>query len=131
SRNSCPMCGKSVIPSTSAEDPATDEARATPEFYMLADGARLEYDDVVAGSREFLPDLVVFAADWTDVRITPLDPNHAIASFQFRDSIVTSTGELIQTQGPTTLVWEKRDGEWRAVYADADHYPVDPGPADQ
>jgi len=97
-----------------------------PEFYMLADGARLEYDDVVEGSRGFLPNLEVFATDWTDVRITPLGPNHAVSSFLFRDSIVTSAGELIQARGPTTFIWEKRNGEWRALYADADHYPLDP-----
>ncbi len=150
-----------VAACTTAEDPATDEARAMllssvynevkaevevalwafhaadtsrnaeavvqllwPEFYMMADGSVLEYDEVVAGSREFLPGLQVFDTDWTHVRITPLDPNHAITSFQFRDSIVTASGELIQSQGPTTFVWEQRDGEWRALYADADHYPI-------
>jgi len=97
-----------------------------PEYYMFVDGARIGYDEVVRGAREFLPSLELFHTDWTDVRITPLGPDAAVASFQFRDSIITMTGELIQSRGPTTFVWHRRDGEWRLVYGDADHYALDP-----
>jgi len=95
-----------------------------PEFEMLVDGNRVSYDDAAAGSREFMPSLEIFATDWSDLRITPLGPDHAVASFRFRDSIVTKTGNLIQAQGPTTFVWERRHGEWRILFADADHYPL-------
>ena len=95
-----------------------------PEFQMLVDGNRLGYDEAAAGAREFMPSLELFATDWTDVRVTPLGSDHADASFQFRDSIVTKTGTLIQAQGPTTFVWERRNGEWRILFADADHYPL-------
>lgn len=91
---------------------------------MLVDGNRVSYDDAVTGSREFMPSLEIFATDWSDLRITPLGPDHAVASFQFRDSIVTKTGTLTQAHGPTTFVWERRHGEWRILFADADHYPV-------
>lgn len=97
-----------------------------PGYYMFVDGARIGYDEVVRGAREFLPSLELFHTDWTDVRITPLGPDAAVASFQFRDSIITMTGELIQSRGPTTFVWHRRDGEWRLVYGDADHYALDP-----
>ena len=97
-----------------------------PEYYMLADGQRTGYEDVARGSRDFMAGLDLFATEWTDLRITPLGPDAAVASFQFRDSIITKSGELIRSQGPTTFVWERRAGEWRLVYADADHYPIDP-----
>ena len=81
-----------------------------PEFEMLADGNRVGYQEAVAGSRGFMSGLEVFATDWTDVRIIPLGPDHAVASFQFRDSILTKTGDLIQAEGPTTFVFEQSDG---------------------
>jgi hypothetical protein len=96
-----------------------------PEFYMFVDGARTDYEAVSAGSREFLPSLQTFATEWSDLRITPLGPDHAVSSFVFLDSIVTRTGDLIRSQGPTTFVWERRHGEWRILYADADHYPIE------
>lgn len=95
-----------------------------PEYQMLVDGARLGYDEVAAGSRAFMASLTYFGTEWSDVRVIPLSDTHAISSFLFRDSIVTSTGELIQSQGPTTLVWERRGEEWRMLFGDADHYGI-------
>jgi len=92
----------------------------------LADGARLGHAQAVAGSREFMSGLVLFHTEWTDLQVTPLGPETAIASFVFRDSIVTRAGALIRARGPTTLVWQRRGGEWRVLFADADHYPIDP-----
>ena len=63
---------------------------------------------------------------WTDLEITPVGSNAAVSSFLFRDSIVTREGELIRNRGPTTLVWQRRGGEWRVLRADADHYPLAP-----
>ena len=97
-----------------------------PEYDMLVDGVRVGYDEVVEGSRSFMPSLELFHTDWTDLRITPLGADAAVASFQFRDSIVTKTGELIRSQGPTTFVWQRRNGEWRLLHGDSDHYPIDP-----
>ena len=113
-----------------AADTAMDAAGVIgllwPDYYMLGDGQRVGFEDVVLGSRELMASLELFATEWTDLRITPLGPDAAVASFQFRDSIITKSGELIRAQGPTTFVWERRAGEWRLVYADADHYPIDP-----
>ena len=97
-----------------------------PEYYMFVDGARLGYEEAAQGARGFMPTLELFHTDWTDLRITPLGPNSAVASFQFRDSIITLAGELMQSRGPTTFVWQRRDGEWRLLFGDADHYPIDP-----
>jgi len=97
-----------------------------PEYTMLADGERLEYNDVVAGSQTFMAGLASFSTDWSDLRITPLNLDHAVSSFLFRDSIVTTAGELIQSRGPTTFVWQRRDGEWRVLYGDSDHYTIEP-----
>jgi hypothetical protein len=97
-----------------------------PDFSMLADGNRVSYDDAVGGSRQFMASLELFATEWTDLRITPIGADAAVASFQFRDSIITSAGDLIQKRGPTSFVWQRRDGEWRVLFADADHYPIEP-----
>jgi ketosteroid isomerase-like protein len=95
-----------------------------PDFTMLADGARVEHAEVVAGSREFMAGLELFDTEWTDVRVLALAPDVAVSSFLFRDSIVTATGELIRSRGPTTLVWVRREGTWRVLLGDADHYPL-------
>jgi ketosteroid isomerase-like protein len=97
-----------------------------PDYTMFVDGTRIGYDDVVAGSRDFMASLELFHTDWTDLEITVLGPDAAVASFLFRDSIVTSAGDLIQARGPTSFVWQRRGGEWRLLFGDADHYPIDP-----
>ena len=95
-----------------------------PDFQMLGDGSRLSYEEVTDGSRDFMASLRLFHTEWTDLRIRPLTGDLAIASFVFRDSIITRSGDLIQSRGPTTFVWEQRAGQWRVLYADADHYPI-------
>jgi ketosteroid isomerase-like protein len=97
-----------------------------PDYTMFVDGARLGYDDVAAASRTFMATVTRFDTKWTDLRITPLGRDAAVASFQFRDSIVTQSGDLRRSQGTTTFVWQRRGGEWRLVFADADHRPVAP-----
>ena len=96
-----------------------------PEFTMLADGTRLSYVDVATGSREFMGSLESFHTEWSDLEIVPLGVDAAVSSFTFRDSIVTRAGELIRSRGPTTLVWQRRGGEWKVLFGDADHYPLD------
>ena len=96
-----------------------------PDYSMLVDGSRLSYDDVAAGSRAFMPSLAVFHTEWSDVRVSALSPTLALTSFQFRDSILTLTGDLTMSRGPTTFVWEQRGGEWRVLFGDADHYPIE------
>ena len=97
-----------------------------PDYSMLVDGARLGYDQVVAGSRDFLTSIALFHTQWSDLQVTPLSQDAAVASFQFRDSIITKAGQLIRHRGTTTFVWQRRDGEWRLLFADADHHPVAP-----
>ena len=97
-----------------------------PDYTMLVDGVRVSYEDVARGSREFMASLDLFHTEWTDLQIRPLGPDAAIASFQFRDSIVTAAGDIIRSRGPTILVWQRREGQWRLVFGDADHYPIDP-----
>lgn len=95
-----------------------------PDYSMLADGNRLTYSEVVAGSREFMGSLALFHTEWDDLQVTPLSKDLALASFLFRDSIVTLSGDLIRAEGPTTFLWERREGAWRLRFADADHYPI-------
>ena len=97
-----------------------------PEYTMFADGARIGHVDVVSGSKAFMESLALFHTTWSDVQIIPLAPDLAISSFIFRDSILKHDGTLIQSQGPNSFVWERREGEWRVLYGDADHYPIAP-----
>jgi hypothetical protein len=98
-----------------------------PEYEMLVDGRRTNYAEVAAGSREFMAGLERFHTTWTDLRVIPLSPDLAISSFLFEDSIVASSGPVTRSRGPTTLLWERRNGQWRIRFGDADHYPLAPG----
>jgi len=97
----------------------------SPDFYMFVDGNRTTYEEVVAGTRQFMSGVTLFHSVWSDLRITPLGSDYAVASFTFRDSIQTVDGLLPQKKGPTTFVWSRTNNGWRLLYADADHYPVD------
>ena len=96
-----------------------------PEYTMLADGRRIAYSDVAAGSPAFMESLEVFHTEWTDLQIIPISEKAALSSFLFRDSLVNKAGEVTKKQGPNTFLWEKRGEEWRVLYGDADHYPWD------
>lgn len=95
-----------------------------PEFYMYGDGVRSEYPTVRDNILAFMAGLKSFDTEWSDVEVVPLGRDAALASFLFRDSIVTVEGALVRSQGPTTLIWQRRGAEWRLLYADADHYQV-------
>lgn len=94
-----------------------------PEYTMMADGHRIQYADVAAGSPGFMANLAVFHTEWTDLEIIPLSDTAAISSFFFRDSLVTLAGEVSKKKGPNTFLWTKRNGSWKVRYGDADHYP--------
>lgn len=96
-----------------------------PEFTMLADGNYIEFNDVKTGSKKFMTSLKSFNTQWNDLRIIPLGKNHAISSFIFIDSLVAKDGTITKSKGPNTFIWEKRDGEWKVLYGDADHYPIE------
>lgn len=97
-----------------------------PEYRMLVDGTRFDYAEVARGAREFMAGLETFHTEWTDLEVTPLSADAALASFLFRDSIITRAGDTIRAQGPTTFVWARREGEWRLIFGDSDHYPIRP-----
>ena len=103
-------------------------AHLWPDFYMYADGIRSDYGTVRDNILATMGSLLLFETEWTDVEVVPLGRNSALSSFLFRDSIIAGDGSLMQTQGPTTLIWERRDGQWRLIYGDADHYPVNREP---
>lgn len=97
-----------------------------PEYTMLVDGRRLGYAEIVEGARKFMAELRVFHTTWTDLNVIPLSESAAVASFQFRDSILTAAGDTIRSRGPTTFIWVRRAGEWRLLFGDADHYAIRP-----
>lgn len=94
------------------------------DFYMYVDGNRMGYDSVAANIRRTIGGMQHVEPGFENVEVRVLSRDAALVSMTFRDSIVTATGELFMSSGPTTLVWERRQGEWQIVYADADHYPV-------
>ena len=93
-----------------------------PEYTMLVDGNRVNFQDVANGSIQFMQQLELFQTEWSDLDIIPLSSEIVISSFKFRDSIITKKGEVIETHGPTTMIWQKRAGIWKAIYGDSDHY---------
>lgn len=96
-----------------------------PEFTMLSDGNHITYEKVSESSRDFMLSLESFNTEWDSLRIIPLGNNHAISSFIFTDSIVAKDGTITQSTGPNTFVWERRDGKWKVIYGDADHYSIE------
>ena len=97
-------------------------AHLAPDFYIYVDGVRNSYAQSSEMIRQAMPTLDVFEPAWNDLEIRVLGRNAAVASFVFRDSMVTVDGDVTVTTGPTTLVWERRGDDWLVVYADADHY---------
>lgn len=95
-----------------------------PDFYMYTDGVRQDYLTTVDQIVTQMPNLKSFATEWTALEVTVLAPDAAVVSALFRDSVISPTSVLTQTQGPFTSVWRRDGADWRMVYADVDHYPV-------
>jgi ketosteroid isomerase-like protein len=96
-----------------------------PDFYMYADGTRVDYETVVGQIRSTMPSLQRLETTWSDVEVTVLARDAALVSFVFQDDVTDADGVRARVRGPTSFVWRLREGEWRLVYADADHYPVE------
>ncbi|HSF16109.1 MAG TPA: nuclear transport factor 2 family protein [Vicinamibacteria bacterium] len=94
-----------------------------PDFYMYVDGARADYETVVDQIRSTMPSLQSFETTWSNVEVTILAPDHALVTMVFQDVVTDGEGVTNRARGPTTFVWRLRDGVWRIIYADADHYP--------
>ena len=94
-----------------------------PDFYMYADGDRVDYETVAGQIRSTMPALQRFETTWSDVEVTVLARDQALVSLVFRDAVTGGDGVTTRLRGPTTFVWSRRDGDWRIIYADADHYP--------
>ncbi len=108
-----------------ARDPERTIAHLAPDFSMYIDGVRTSYDAVVGSIRATMGTFQHFEPRWSDLIVRVLGPNAAVVSFTFRDSIVTESGDMLRSTGPTTLVWERRGTDWLILLADADHYPVE------
>ena len=103
-------------------------AHLAPGFYMYGDGVRAGYDSVAASIRSSMPTFEHFEPGFSDIEVYALGRDAAVVSLTFNDSITTTDGETLRLRGPTTLVWERLGGEWRIIYADADHYPASTPP---
>ena len=105
-------------------DPERILAFIAPEFFMYSDGVRQDYEATAAAIRAQMPTLRFFEPEWTDIAVTVLGPDGAVTSMLFRDSIIDADGQLLQLRGPFTAAWRRFGNDWRMVFADADHYPV-------
>ncbi len=109
-----------------SRDPERLIAYLALDFYMYTDGIRTSYDSVAASMRRNLGAMQHFEPGFDNIEVRVLGRDAALVSLTFRDSVITASGDLLQFQGPTTLLWQRLEGQWRLVYADADHYPVSP-----
>lgn len=108
-----------------ARDPDALVGLMWPDFAMRVDGEMLGFAEASSGLRAFMENLEEFATEWTDLRVVPLTRSTAVSSFLFRDSVVTKSGEILRTAGPTTFVWERRGKAWRLRFVDADHQIIE------
>ncbi|NNE15675.1 MAG: hypothetical protein HKN51_11900 [Saprospiraceae bacterium] len=95
-----------------------------PEYTMLVDGNYVNYENIKSAAYTFMASLKTFHSEWKDLRIFPPGQNHAISSYTFIDSLVAKDGTITKSRGPNTFVWERRGEEWKVIYGDADHYPI-------
>lgn len=95
-------------------------------FTMLADGKRYDYAETTAQMRATLPNLRAFEPRFEDVRLLPLARDAALTSMVFHDVMTDAEGVTSAVWGPSTIVWRKRGDAWRIVFADSDHYAVEP-----
>lgn len=109
-----------------SRDPERTVGFLAPDFYMYVDGVRSGYDSVAARIRRTLGAMQHVEPGFENVEVRVLGRDAALVSLVFRDSVITASGQTQQSRGPTTLIWERRQDQWRIVYADADHYPVAP-----
>jgi uncharacterized protein (TIGR02246 family) len=96
------------------------------DFYMYADGNRVDYESVVDQIRSTMPSLQEFETTWSNIEVTVLARDHALVTLLFRDVMTDGNGVTTRLRGPTTFVWRLRDEAWRLIYADAVHYPDAP-----
>jgi ketosteroid isomerase-like protein len=94
-----------------------------PEFSLLGDGNRSDYASVAEGATQFMSNVDTFHTVWDDLQIIAIGSTAAVSSFIFTDRITMNSGDVIESRGPNTFVWEKRDGVWKVIHTDADHYP--------
>jgi len=95
-----------------------------PEYLMLVDGNYVSYDEISGMVSGYMETLKTFHTEWNEIRVIPLSDKHAISSYIFQDSIVTKDNNTTRSRGPNTFVWEKRADEWKVIFGDADHYPI-------
>ena len=88
----------------------------SPAFFMAADG-NLQFPDSAsasAGIQALARTMQHIDLRWgDDIRVDPLGPNLAMIAMPYREAIVTSSGNRVDSAGFFTGVVEFRDGQWR------------------
>jgi hypothetical protein len=105
-------------------DPEAAIVHLAPEFFMYADGRRLGYDSVITNIRRSFHATRQLEPGFRNIEVIVQGADAALASFEFRDSVVDKDGALHLFRGATTLAWARTGSDWLIVYADADHYPL-------
>jgi hypothetical protein len=98
-------------------------AHLAADFYMYADGRRLDYASVVGNIRRDFAAVRHVEPGFHDLEVAVQAPGAAVASFRFRDSIVGIDGAVRRAHGTTTLAWARRGADWLIMYAVAEHEP--------
>jgi ketosteroid isomerase-like protein len=106
-------------------DPDAVLAFLAHDFGMMQDGARVDGATTRQQIRGSLANLRAVEPSFSDVVVLPIAEDAALTSMAFRDTVTAADGSVLRARGPTTLLWCKRFGEWRIVFADADHYAVE------
>jgi ketosteroid isomerase-like protein len=84
-------------------------------FYGRADYmTRTEYGE---GIRELMGGDRDWSGDVRDVRVEVLGPDAGTASYTWRATVVDTAGNEEEHAGAVTVVFERREGEWRVVRA--------------
>ncbi len=101
--------------------------RFSDDLVFYFEGSRVsrsEFEAVVRGTMEALAESTFEVSD-PDVEI--LGPDAAVISFGLREVMVDRNGDVTDLRGALTLVWERREGEWRVVRAHESLPPANDG----
>jgi ketosteroid isomerase-like protein len=92
-------------------------------FQIYNDGEPVAYADMVAMIRSTFPTLRSISGGFEDLRVSPLGPDHALATARFREVVVDGNGGVNRSRGAVSWLWRRIDGQWRIVYGQVDHRP--------
>ena len=95
---------------------------SVPEFYFYHDGRRATYDVMATGVRKALPAVRSLNVTYSDVEVSALGSEYAIASATFnREIVMEGTGATVRQQGGVSWLWQKMGAQWFIVQGHISH----------